>query len=238
MTKKNEQINQGSVSHAEARRSSGKDLGTAANRKEAIMHSAMKLFLEQGYFNTTLRQIAQDSDSSASLIIYHFGSKQAIASEFLQLKLQVLQQELMRFIDMRTEPELFCCTFVRLYQTVMSAPAFCKFYHDMIEAGLFQKFFFSEANTIKPSDLILVKHQVRLSSELYTFYSRYILPGIEMAAWISAGEDAPSDEKLDMPFRTLMGILYVDKADVDHYCAQAKELVSHILEEHPEYLSY
>lgn len=238
MPKKNEQLNHHALPHAEDGKLAGKDPGAAASRKDAIMHSALKLFLEQGYFNTTLRQIAQDSNSSASLIVYHFGSKQAIASEFLQMKLHELQQELVKIIDMRTEPELFCCTFVRLYQTVMSAPAFCKFYHDMIEEGLFQKFFFSEGSAIKPSDLILVKHQVHLSSELYTFYSRYILPGIEMAAWISAGEDAPSDEKLDMPFRTLMGIIYVDKEDVDRYCAQAKELVNRILQEHPEYLSY
>ena len=88
MPKKNEPSN-----FPEMKKSFKQDPAAATNRKEAIMHSAIKLFLEQGYFNTTLRQIAQDSDSSASLIVYHFGSKQAIASEFLQMKLHELQRK-------------------------------------------------------------------------------------------------------------------------------------------------
>ena len=67
-------------------------------------------------------------------------------------------------------------------------------------------------------------------------YSHYIIPGVELASWISEGEKAPEGDKLDVPFRALMGIIYVPKEEVDGYCAQAKMLVDKILAEHPQFL--
>lgn len=56
------------------------------NKKDTILWAAMKMFLENGYSNTSLRQIAQESGTSASLIIYHYGTKQAIAEEYMTEK--------------------------------------------------------------------------------------------------------------------------------------------------------
>ena len=114
------------------------------NKKDTILWAAMKMFLENGYSNTSLRQIAQESGTSASLIIYHYGTKQAIAEEYMNGKMRELRHALMQKVDIRSEPELFCCTFVRLYQSVMGSPNFCRFYHDIIEEGVFRSFFFEE----------------------------------------------------------------------------------------------
>ena len=207
------------------------------NKKDTILWAAMKMFLENGYSNTSLRQIAQESGTSASLIIYHYGTKQAIAEEYMNGKMRELRHALMQKVDIRSEPELFCCTFVRLYQSVMASPNFCRFYHDIIEEGVFRSFFFEDdVYGINVSDLILAKRQVQLSSNMYSFYSHYIIPGVELASWISEGEKAPEGDKLDVPFRALMGIIYVPKEEVDGYCAQAKMLVDKILAEHPQFL--
>ena len=141
------------------------------SKKEMIMKSAIRLFLQQGYRNTSLRQIAQASDSSASLSIYHFGTKQAIAVAYINEKMHILRKALMEKVDIRTNPELFCCTFVRLYQSVMASPTFCRFYHDIIEEGVFRIIFFEDDNGINVSDLILAKRQVTLPANLHTFYS-------------------------------------------------------------------
>ena len=207
------------------------------NKKDTILWAAMKMFLENGYSNTSLRQIAQESGTSASLIIYHYGTKQAIAEEYMNGKMRELRHALMQKVDIRSEPELFCCTFVRLYQSVMASPNFCRFYHDIIEEGVFRSFFFEDdVYGINVSDLILAKRQVQLSSNMYSFYSHYIIPGIELASWISEGKKAPEGDKLDVPFRALMGIIYVPKDEVDAYCAQAKNLVDQILAERPQFL--
>lgn len=213
-----------------------RELKSSASKKGAIMRAAVKLFLEQGYHDTSLRQIALESDSSASLIIYHFGTKQAIAVAYLEEKMHTMRTVLMQMVDIRSDPELFCCTFVLLYQTVMASDTFCRFYHNIIEEGVFQSFFFESDSGINVSDLILAKRQVSLPPSLYTFYSHYIIPGIELASWISAGDQAPCAEKLELPFRTLMGIIYVSKEEVDAYCCQAKTLVQRILTENPQFM--
>lgn len=211
-------------------------VNTSDSKKEIIMKSAVKLFLQQGYRNTSLRQIAQVSESSASLSVYHFGTKQAIAVAYINEKMHVLRKALMEKVDIRTNPELFCCTFVRLHQSVMASPLFCRFYHELIEEGVFQTIFFENDNGINVSDLILAKRQVIFPANLHTFYSHYITPGIELAVWLSEPEKAPCDEKLDIPFRTFMGSIYVPKEEVDAYCRQGKILVEQLIQENPHFL--
>jgi len=46
--------------------------------QERILHSATRLFTELGYQHVSLRQIAEDADVNASLIIRHFTSKEAL----------------------------------------------------------------------------------------------------------------------------------------------------------------
>lgn len=213
-------------------------LHTSASRKDAIMRASIHLFLEQGYCNTTVRQIARATDTSPSLIIYHFGSKEAIAQAFLKAKMQELRGQLLQLVDIRTEPELFCCTFVRLFQTVMSSPALCHFYHDMIEEGLFREFFFSSGDGINASMLILSKRNVKLSPDIANFYTHYMIPSVEMALWLSSDSGVPSDEKLDIPFRALMGLICIPMDEVDAYCVRGREIVSRLLEEKPELAAY
>lgn len=213
-----------------------RDEETLPNKKVAIMNAAIDLFLQQGYSATSVRQIAEKSGSSASLIIYHFGSKQAIAIAYMNKKMHELRGKLMPIVDICAEPELFCCTFVRLYQTVMACPLLCEFYHELIRTGVFSTFFFEDDGGINVSDLILVKRQVQLPPDMFNFYSHYVVPGIEMSVWLSEQNHAPKDEKFDMPFRSLMGLLYVPKEEVDTYCARGKEIVESIIRDNPQLL--
>ncbi len=207
------------------------------SKKDDIMKAAIHLFLKQGYGSTTVRQIAKAANTSASLIIYHFGTKQAIAHAFLNYKLQMMRNTLLQKIDLYENPELFCCAMVRLFQTAMSSPALCRFYHDMIEEGLFREFFFSSEESINPSVLILSKRKIQLPQNIFHFYSHYIIPSIEMALWLSTNNSAPEDDMLDIPFRTLMGLISVPKAEVNTYCNHSKELIKELLKEHPEFLT-
>ena len=235
MTKRN---NEEETLEKEFDKPSRQALRSFAGRKDAIMRASIRLFLEQGYCNTTVRQIAQATDTSPSLIIYHFGSKQAIAHAFLKSKMQELRSQLLQLVDVRTEPELFCCTFVRLFQTVMSSPSLCRFYHDMIEEGLFREFFFSSDEGINASMLILAKRQIQIPPELSNFYTHYIIPSVEMALWLSAETGVPDEDKLDIPFRSFMGLIYAPREEVDAYCREGRSLVRRLLEEKPELTTY
>lgn len=214
------------------------DRRSASKRREEIIRASIKLFVEQGYANTPLRQIASATGTSASLIIYHFGTKQAIAHAILKEKLQDVRNHVMYKVDIRDEPELYCCSMVRLFQTVMASENYYRFYHDMIEEGMFREFFFSSDEGINASVLILAKRNADLPMELASFYSHYIVPSIEMALWIAADQGVPSESMLDVPFRCLMGLLYVPKDEVDAYCVKGQKLVQEILAEAPQLFDF
>ncbi len=55
--------------------------------RKQILDAAAKLFHDQGYAATTLRQIAQKAKMKAGSIYYHFGSKNEILDEVLDLGL-------------------------------------------------------------------------------------------------------------------------------------------------------
>lgn len=207
------------------------------DRQNSILQAALELFVQHGYRHTTIRQIAQKLDIAPSLIIYYFGNKHTIALAYLKTSLQRLLQQIAPRVDIQQNPELFCCSFLRLFQTVMSSPTFCHFYHDMIEERLFHEFFFTDDGTVNSCMLILDKRHVQLSPLQRDLYTHYIMPSIEMALWIAAGDNAPAEETRDLSFQTFMSLLQVPKNEIDAYCQEGKKVVDTILESHPEFLT-
>ena len=49
-----------------------------ARTQAAIQHEALRLFREKGYDRTTMEEIAEAADVSASTLFRHFGSKEAL----------------------------------------------------------------------------------------------------------------------------------------------------------------
>jgi AcrR family transcriptional regulator len=59
--------------------------GKATQTREAILAAAARLFREEGYHATTLRQIAAAARMEAGSVYYHFESKDAILDEVLRI---------------------------------------------------------------------------------------------------------------------------------------------------------
>lgn len=49
------------------------------DRRELILATALRLFTEHGYFNTTVHDITKDANVSIGSIYHHFGNKECIA---------------------------------------------------------------------------------------------------------------------------------------------------------------
>lgn len=52
--------------------------------KETILISAAEVFLDHGYYDTTVRMIAQKAEVNQALINYHFGDKEALYLEVIR----------------------------------------------------------------------------------------------------------------------------------------------------------
>lgn len=60
--------------------------------RQYILESAAKLFRDQGFVGTTLRQIGEASGIQAGSIYYHFGSKDEILAEILDVGIDEVQK--------------------------------------------------------------------------------------------------------------------------------------------------
>ena len=68
-------------------------MGRSLNRKKEItksvvLHSASKLFIERGYSNTRIRDIAEEANVSYNDVFRQFGDKDTILSELIGLVLE------------------------------------------------------------------------------------------------------------------------------------------------------
>ncbi len=70
------------------------------NNKEKIISNAMELFHRKGYTGTSLEDILQTSGVCKSNFYYHFKSKEALAAEVLQRKIDEIDRAVI-------EPALF-----------------------------------------------------------------------------------------------------------------------------------
>lgn len=76
-----------------------KPLKKSDRTREQILHAAAKLFREQGFAATTLRQIAVRAKLKAGSIYYYFSSKNEILDEVLELGIQVVFDAVRQTLD-------------------------------------------------------------------------------------------------------------------------------------------
>lgn len=120
--------------------------------KNAILETAKTLFYQNGYENTTVRQIASESQTNLGLIKYYFNSKVEIA---LQIYLSVrdacaewisevtsLDQRILHLIS--SASELMIC---------FNNPAFCQFYHEIYKEFEVTSYFQQKIYTVTEGDL-------------------------------------------------------------------------------------
>src|SRR5215471_2184823 len=72
--------------------------------KEKLIATAAKLFAEQGYAATSLRQIIAEAGVNLAAVHYHFGSKEELLDAVVHLKADPVNRERMTRLD-RLEEE-------------------------------------------------------------------------------------------------------------------------------------
>jgi len=74
--------------------------GKSDRSRRHILDAAAQLFRDQGYAATTLRQIAKKADMKAGSIYYHFGSKDEILSEVIELGQEAVFETAIQGLEM------------------------------------------------------------------------------------------------------------------------------------------
>ena len=92
--------------------------GKSQQTRRAILLAAAKLFSKEGYNATTMRRIAEAANLEAGSIYYHFGSKDQILDEVLDIGVRQLYEQIRRIVERaRAEDAPFRKTFAQLVDT-------------------------------------------------------------------------------------------------------------------------
>ena len=69
------------------------------NTRERILDSAERLFAEQGFSGTSLRQITAAAGANLAAVNYHFGSKEELLKEALSRRIKPINAERLEWLD-------------------------------------------------------------------------------------------------------------------------------------------
>ncbi len=94
------------------------DLSKSERTREGILAAAARLFRHEGYYATTMRDIAQESGIEAGSIYYHFESKDQILSEVLDIGVRELYESVSEIVRSAQDQSIgFRETFSQLIET-------------------------------------------------------------------------------------------------------------------------
>lgn len=149
--------------------------------KERILYSSIKLFLEHGYRNTSIRMIGQESHISHTQVIYHFSGKTNIGQQVIQNYFQILIRLVMEHTERISGDK---CRNSRLlwwsyhYLILTSFNDFARFYLEFITDE--SEAFFNAAKPIVIKvyhDMFGLSVNLRNNSQLADFQ---LLSGVDM----------------------------------------------------------
>lgn len=69
------------------------------NTRDRLLDATEKLVTQQGYANTSLREITAKAEANIAAVNYHFGSKQKLVSEMLSRRIEPMNNERLARLD-------------------------------------------------------------------------------------------------------------------------------------------
>ncbi len=85
--------------------------------RERILAAALKLFVEQGYFNTNVPDLSRDSKCSVGSIYHTFKNKEEVARALYEEGIAAFRKALKESIEGIEEPELLAKTLITSFLT-------------------------------------------------------------------------------------------------------------------------
>lgn len=104
-----------------------------------ILMTSLKLFRENSYANTTVRQIAEQSKVSLGMVNHYFGSKEYLGEQVLSLLSQYAFSPLPDTLSLEKDPVLYDLVMVRLFFNYVRTHGYWNFYIDSLQNDFFFK---------------------------------------------------------------------------------------------------
>ncbi len=205
---------------------------SAISKKDMILRTSVRLFLEQGYYKTSMRQIAAEADVSLGLVEYHFGNKRNLAFAYLQNLLMQLPRYTNQYFAESSDPVLHSCVIMRFYNRILCSPNYVNFYKDMLDADILLEAIMQSGT--KTIDAIMKIYDNGMNEADALFYGNCLGPSVERALMHFPQLHELSDDIPDIIFKAFIQFVVPDRAHIERVCVRAKLIVDQIMRDHPE----
>lgn len=88
---------------------------SAFSPRQRVLAAALKLFVEQGYFNTNVPDLSRESKCSVGSIYHNFKNKEEVASALYDEGIKAFRTALRESVGTQTDPEKVIKTVVRSF---------------------------------------------------------------------------------------------------------------------------
>lgn len=88
---------------------------SAFSPRERILAAALKLFVEQGYFNTNVPDLSRESKCSVGSIYHNFKNKEEVASALYEEGIKAFRRALEQRLDEKATVEVFVKSLIRSF---------------------------------------------------------------------------------------------------------------------------
>ncbi len=204
-------------------------------KEDAILASANKLFIEQGYKATTMRQVSDDAGVSLGLIGYYYKSKRQLAVRILTLYISYLKKELAKYVDITQNPLLHSAALVRICIEFFYRPIYRNFYLEALAYDIYMESIQSLGNMA--GQKIGQAYNTKLSDDIMLLYDNYIPPSVEKILVLNKEDGKfPSINYEDIPDIVFSASVekFIDHKAIKKAAIEGKVLARKVLSGLPE----
>lgn len=137
-----------------------------------ILKTAVTLFREQGYEQTSIRQIASAADVSLGMVNHYFGNKEFLGTQCLILLSDYASRHLEERLDPYEEPVLFELVSIRVLYSYLNGRGYGQFYIDSLKNDFFFKYLSN--NPVRLIHRLSAKYPIQVTDDEALLYTRYL----------------------------------------------------------------
>lgn len=138
---------------------------------QILKHSA-RLFRDNGFEATSVRQIAEEAGTSASMINHYFGSKDFLGAQVLSLLASYAHNGAQPYVSLDEDPILYDLTMSRMLFSYLFTNGYLKFYQDSLKSDFF--FRFLDSTPTRLAENLSRFYDFEYTPDEATLYGRYM----------------------------------------------------------------
>lgn len=205
-------------------------------KQKDIVKLAQRLFLGQGYYKTSIRQIARELDISSGLVAYYFPTKRELVETIVSIQYYKEREIVRQYVSQMDAPILFSGTLTKLQMKIFNSPVFRRIYLDILREDII-------CDVIIKSGLdtyrcISQKYGLNYSDSYLALYGNFNAIALERILILYGKENQLVTNVPDTIFKSYMKYIYGAEQFLEECCKKTDAVVGQILSDKPNLLDF